>query len=88
MRKIKVIGSFIVLHSGKVRLNQTQAKAREHGVKLVKEDIYEITGPVGFKHGEVFFYDGEIGKSHVEDVEDEAAKKKAAETAKKKNGDA
>lgn len=83
MRKIKVIGSFIVLHSGKVRLNAKQAKAREHGVKLIKDDVYEITGPVGFKLGEVFFYDGEIGKSHVESVEQEAPKKKS-----EKSGDA
>lgn len=70
MRKIKVTGDFIFLHSGKVRLDKKQAKAREHGVKHVENDVYEITGPVGFKRGEVFFYDGDIGKSHVEDVEE------------------
>lgn len=70
MCKIKVTGDFIFLHSGKVRLNEKQAKAREHGLKHVEGDVYEITGPVGFKRGEVFGYDGEIGKSHAEDVEE------------------
>lgn len=70
MRKFKVIGSFVVLHSGQIRLTERQARDRAHAVKLVKDDLFEITGPVGFKFGEVFYFDGEIGKGHVEDVEE------------------
>lgn len=73
MRKIRVKGDFIVLHSGKVRLDPKQAKAREHGIRHVKDDTYEIVSPVGFKRGEVFYFDGEIGKTHVEDVEETRA---------------
>jgi hypothetical protein len=73
MRKIKVTGDFIVLHGGNVRLNEKQAKAREHAVKHIKDDLYEITGPVGFKRGEVFYFDGDVGKGHVEDVEETRA---------------
>lgn len=70
MRKIKVVGHFITLHSGRVRLDEKQARARQHGLKKVEGDTYEIIGPVGFKSGEMFWFDGSIGKAHAEDIEE------------------
>ena len=73
MRKIKVVGDFITLYSGRVRLDKTQARAPSHSITLVKDDLYEINGPIGFKRGEVFYFDGEVGKGYTEDVEETRA---------------
>lgn len=83
MRKIKVTGEFIYLHSGNVKLTERQARDRAHGVKQVKDDLYEITGPIGFKRGEVFSFDGDIGKGFADDVEETRAPGRPVGTGKK-----
>lgn len=87
MRKIKVIGSHIVLHAGKVRLSKEQAKIRLFALGLVKDDTYEIVKPVAFKQGEVFFFDGEISKEWIEEYEENRAPGRPVGTGKKKDAE-
>lgn len=83
MRKIKVLGEFIHLHSGKVKLSERQARDRSHGVRKIKDDLFEITSPIGFKRGEIFSFDGDLGKGQSEDVEETRAPGRPVGTTKK-----
>jgi len=83
MRKIKVIGAFVMLYGGRVRLTEQQARIRSHAIVHVEKDLYEIVKPVGFKHGEEFSFDGEVGKGSIEDVEEIRAVAKQKETKEK-----
>jgi hypothetical protein len=66
MKKLKAERA-VTLYSGQVELTAEQAKDRQAAVKAVKAGkdgagTYEITSSIMFKAGEVFGYDGDIGK--------------------------
>lgn len=73
--------SAIVLHSGNVKISDDQFKRRRHALKeLEDKGHYSIVpGPVTFKAGEKFGYDGEIPKGLWDAVAD-------ADTVTKRNG--
>lgn len=58
--KYQVTAPFIELHSGVLTLTKEQARDRQHCLKKVKKDTYEIVKPVQFKQGEEIGYDGEL----------------------------
>jgi len=58
MQKLRVVGLFGKIISGKVKLTDEQARARKHNLKQVKKNVYEIVNPIGFKAGEEIEYDG------------------------------
>jgi len=91
MKEYQVIGRQATLHNGKVVLTEAQASSRAHHLKRLdsKKDIYEITGSVSFKTGEIFSYDGEVNKVLLEEIGevvevDKAKKKTAAKSSKPK----
>ena len=53
-----VIGRFITIRSGKLQLNDDQARRRQHALKDLGGGLFEVMGDCGFKHGEIFGYDG------------------------------
>ena len=63
----------ITLHAGVVKIEPAQYKRRRHLLKsLDSENFYSIDpGPITFKAGEVFEYNGEIPKGSWESVEPE-----------------
>lgn len=69
-------------------LTEKQAARRAHVLEKVRKGVYQATGKVSFKHGEVIGFDGDANKvlmSEVEAVEGKKkpAKKKAKPAAKK-----
>lgn len=68
MKKYTVIGIKTGVNSGIVRLSDSQASARSHALKVLKDGLYEIILPVEFKKGEEFEWDGEINKTLLEEV--------------------
>lgn len=65
MQTYKVEKGPLRLGTGAVlRLAPEQAKPRMHRLKSVGDDLYEVTrGPVEFKTGEQFGYDGSLPKA-------------------------
>lgn len=77
MKKITVTETFKTVNSGQVELTSAQAEARKHAleptfkIKATKQPdvlpagVYRVTAPIQFKKGEIFGYDGEVGKNGV-----------------------
>jgi len=71
MRKVRVVGFSAVLGAGKLALTEGQAIPRVEAGLLApttREGIYEVTGPVEFKCGETFGYDGDFSPVLLEDI--------------------
>jgi len=58
----KVVGSFVNIHSGIVRLTGKQANRREHALEPMGKGEYRIMTPIQFKLNEKFGYNGAVGK--------------------------
>ena len=87
MKDYIVINGQASLHSGKVKLNSSQAKDRAHNLKVIdaKKGLFEIINTINFKKGEEFSYDGPVNKAQLEElgeVVDVKAKKAAKDKAK------
>lgn len=54
------------LLSGVLDLNEDQARRRKGWLKKLESGLFEIIKPVQFKAGEVFGFDGELSKYHLE----------------------
>lgn len=85
MQLYQVTAPLVTLHAGRVQLTKDQARRRRHVMKHVTEDVFEITTPIQFKHGETFGYDGEVSKALSVQLRDPNAPKPAAAAA---DGDA
>jgi len=77
MQKFTIIQT-ATLHTGTLELSAAQHKGREHALKRVGKDRYEIISPVQFKVGEVISYEGDLPKALANVMIDEAAAKKEA----------
>lgn len=75
MQRFKTLKT-VELHAGILELTKEQAAARKHSLQDLGEGLYEITGPVQFKAGEGFGYDGELTKAMAQDLKSTSAKKK------------
>jgi hypothetical protein len=79
MRLFEVTSPFVLLNSGRIRLTDKQYTDRAHALgKTDDVHVYTIEKPVGFKHGEVFEYDGELTPTLAKDVK--AAEESLQET--------
>lgn len=78
MKRYKII-STANFGSGRLKLSDSQAKARLHNLKHIKDDIYEIVKPIMFKTGEEIGFDGEINKLLMLDIEEAEAAQKEPE---------
>lgn len=67
MQKYKALKK-VELFSGILELDKKQAAPRAHLLQDLGEGLYEITGPVQFKAGEEFGYDGEVTKAMAQDL--------------------
>ena len=90
MKDYIVINGQASLHSGKVKLNSSQAKDRAHNLKEidVEKGLFEIINTINFKKGEEFSYDGLVNKAQLEEigeVVDVKAKKAAEKSSKAKD---
>lgn len=71
MKKVTAESGTLAVNSGQVQLTAEQAKPRLHALQLVgKTDgkgggTYNVTGPIQFKRGETFGFDGEVAKNGV-----------------------
>lgn len=64
MKFVTIIGRGARFAAGtRLKLSADQAKRREGLVRKVGPDLYETTGPVEFKPGEVIGHDGDLPKS-------------------------
>lgn len=54
------------LLSGVLDLTEDQARRRKGWLKKLDSGLFEIIKPVQFKAGEVFGFDGELSKYHLE----------------------
>lgn len=70
MRKFVVVGRTAAVHGGRVRLTPEQAKSRRHNLAPVEgqDGVFDVTGPLCFKHGEQFEHDGTFPKSMANEV--------------------
>lgn len=65
----------VTIPAGRLRLTPAQALARAHLVREVARGMYELDGPVQFKAGEVFGFEGELPKAMAAAVEPAKAKR-------------
>lgn len=90
MKKVTVDGGPLSVNSGQISLTAEQARPRLHALVAVKVDakgggVYSVTGPIQFKRGESFGFDGEVGKNGVlRDPEAEQLAQLEAEVAMEK----
>lgn len=83
MRKYQVIENHVEIGAGRVMLDADQFKARSHNLRAIGPDgVCEIVKPVQFKLGEVFGFDGDLGK-HMRQFVIEAALEPDAKPDKK-----
>lgn len=68
MQKIKITSSAVNLNAGIVELTRNQAQAREHALRHLEKDVYEIVKPIQFKAGEILGYSGEILKGIMDSI--------------------
>lgn len=68
MKTYAVTGAGARLVLGTLRLTKEQAASRKHALLPLGEDTYTLTGPVEFKHGEIFGYDQPIPKTLAEEI--------------------
>ncbi len=54
------------LLSGVLDLSEDQARRRKGWLKKLESGLFEIIKPVQFKAGEVFGFEGELSKYHLE----------------------
>lgn len=54
------------LLSGVLDLTEDQARRRKGWLKKIDSGLFEIIKPVQFKSGEVFGFEGELSKYHLE----------------------
>lgn len=52
-----------------LKLKPDQVKTRLHNLKRLEDDVFESTGPVEFKRGESFGYDGPLNRAMEEVME-------------------
>lgn len=92
MRRYMVVEKPLFLKGGILELTRKQAAPREHLLKHIKGDRYEVAGEVCFKIGEEIGFDGSTKgytglipreAQKAEDAKAEAGTQKAAEAAKK-----
>lgn len=81
MTLYKVTAREIYLPSGIIRLTAGQAHDRAHNLKKTKDtapndnrSAYQILAPIGFKKGEILWFDGQINKSMAKDLDPLAVK--------------
>lgn len=63
---MKAITAIDVVRFGagaRLKLAADQIKTRLHNLKKIEGDVFESTGPVEFKRGEKFGYDGPLNRS-------------------------
>lgn len=65
MNRFKVV-TVASLFSGVVKLDRNQAATREHALRHLQGDVYEILAPIQFKAGEVLGYDGGVNRSFLQ----------------------
>ena len=68
MKQYLVTVFWVNLHTGIVELTQKQYQSRQHCLKSLGDNKYEILKPIQFKKGETFGYDGELAKVHGKDM--------------------
>lgn len=68
MQTIKIMAKAVSLASGVVELTRSQAQTREHALRHLEADLYEIVLPIQFKAGEVLGYSGEIAKGLMDSI--------------------
>ncbi len=67
--QLYIVTTFWVnLSTGIVELTEKQYSSRQHNLKKLGGNKYDILKPVQFKRGEVFGYEGEMGKSLGKDM--------------------
>lgn len=85
MEKITADAGTLNVNSGTIGLTAAQAKPRMHLLQAVEVDkrsgngVYRILGPIQFKQGETFYYDGQLNKAGV--LSDPAAEREAKHAA-------
>lgn len=75
-RTYRVVGEYVTIPSGRLRISVAQAINRSHALggipentKLLKDgDEFEVLKPIGFRTDEVFAYDGELSKAQAREV--------------------
>jgi len=70
MDKYRVIGRSVNVASGILELSEDQAASRNHSLTSLGEGLYQVDGPVQFKRGEEFGYDGDVNKALMAELED------------------
>lgn len=69
MAKYRVIAASVNIHAGVLGLEPHQARARLHRLTPMGGNEYEIVdGPVTFKRGEMFDYEGDLPKDLAESI--------------------
>lgn len=69
MKEYQVTAKQVTLTAGLLKLTAEQAKPRAHALKATdKVGVFEILQPVSFKAGEVFSWDGQLGKALADDL--------------------
>lgn len=66
----------VTLNSGILALSDTQASARKHRLADLGDGLFEIKGPVTFKCGELFEYDGDVNRSLALEIKPAVRSKK------------
>jgi len=80
MQRVKVIGISANFNGGEVQINREQYKTRAHNLLVMKapvvEDgvevecgVYRVVGPIQFKNGEEFGFDGPVNKALIKELE-------------------
>lgn len=66
-----VSGLYASFISGVLQLTDEQYRSRAHALKPLGNGLYQVTGPIGFKHGELVGFDGEVNKALMQALEEE-----------------
>lgn len=70
MKKYRVEGISVTVHSGVISVTEAQAGKRAHALNSLGFGRYEVTAPVGFKRGEEFGFNGQINKALLVELAD------------------
>lgn len=62
MNRYQVVGRFVQINSGVVRLSDEQAARCRHLTRKLEDGTHEVLVPIQFKRGEIFEFNGEVPK--------------------------
>lgn len=69
MKEYQVTTTQVTLTAGLVKLTAEQSRPRAHALKATADaGVFEILQPVSFKSGELFSWDGQMGKGQADDL--------------------